>query len=94
MELTPLQQVMVFAGIPALLCLILALAILAPGWTRAGRYRPGEPWNYDPILINGSNTNDVAQAIAATPTGELGEVVESEPVEATAGAEGGTSARW
>lgn len=89
MEPTALQYLAILVGIPAVVVVVLALAILAPGWTRAGRYRPGEPWNYEPILINGSNTNDVDQAIAITAVAELGE---DTPV--AGGQEGGTSAQW
>lgn len=88
-DLTVTQSVLVFLGIPALVVAFVLLATLAPGWTRAGRYRPGEPWNYEPILINGSVGTDVKQAITATPTGEL-----AQDLALAVNKEGGASARW
>ena len=39
---------------PAAVVLVIVLTTLAPGWTRAGRYRPANPGpNYRPIIING-----------------------------------------
>lgn len=88
-NLSVLQAVLIFIGIPALVVLLLVLATLAPGWTRAGRYRPGEPWNYEPILINGSVGTDVKAAIAVTSAGEL-----AAGQDFTFAKEGGASARW
>lgn len=85
-------MILVLVGIPGAVILILTLAILAPGWTRAGRYRPGEPWNYAPVLINASVATDVKQAIEATATGELDTPGISSGLITTA--EGGASARW
>jgi hypothetical protein len=91
-DLTTLQQVLVFVGIPGAFTLLIALAILAPGWTRAGRYRPGESWNYEPVLINASVDTDVKQAIEAIATGELATPDIASGLVITA--EGGASARW
>jgi hypothetical protein len=44
-----IQTVLVFVGIPALIVGVLALLVLAPGMVRAPRYRPGEPWTYEPV---------------------------------------------
>jgi len=87
-----LQQVLIFGAIPGAVVLIAMLAILAPGWTRAGRYRPGEPWNYEPVLINASVATDVKQAIEATATGGLDTPEISSGLVVTA--EGGASSRW
>lgn len=89
MDLSPLQMVLIFAGIPLAFCGLMALAILAPSWTRAGSYRPGEPWNYEPIMITGSAEKDVKTAISATAVAELA----SPSVVASPGV-GGASARW
>lgn len=91
-DLTTLQQVLIFAGIPGLVVLIAALAILAPGWTRAGRYRPGEAWNYEPVLINASVETDVNEAIAVVGAGEL--EVSGRSADLLVREEGGASARW
>lgn len=84
-----LQLVLIFVGIPALVLLLIVLATLAPGWTRAGRYRPGEPWNYDPIIINGVAGTDVKQALEVTSVGEL-----AAGRDLSIQQEGGASARW
>ena len=76
-------------GIPAVVVLVVVLATLAPGWTRAGRYRPGEPWNYEPIIINGRAGTDVKAAISVTAAGEF-----SEGRDLTIANEGGASTRW
>lgn len=88
-NLSVLQAVLIFVGIPALVVFLFVLATLAPGWTRAGRYRPGEPWNYEPILINGSVGNDVTAVVAVTAAGEL-----AAGQDLTVSQEGGASARW
>ncbi len=91
-DLTTLQQVLVFAGIPGLVVLIAALAILAPGWTRAGRYRPGDSWNYEPVLINASVETDVKTAIAVVASSDL--EVSGRSAALLVREEGGASARW
>lgn len=92
MTLTPLAAVLIFVGIPAAFILLMALIILAPGWTRVGSYRPGEPWPYEPLMISGSGTTDVDDSLAITPVAELGE---DEPAELVFSVGvGGASARW
>jgi hypothetical protein len=44
-----IETVLVYVGIPAAIILVLGLLVLAPGMVRAPRYRPGEPWEYDPV---------------------------------------------
>jgi hypothetical protein len=44
-----IQTLLVYVGIPALIIGVLALLVLAPGAARAPRYRPGEPWAYEPV---------------------------------------------
>lgn len=89
LDLSVLDYVLIFVGIPAAVIVILMLAILAPGWTRAGRYRPGEPWNYEPILINAAISGPVNQAETETVVGEIGDGSDAAPA-----GEGGASARW
>ncbi len=84
-----LQAVLIFVGIPALVVFLLVLATLAPGWTRAGRYRPGEPWTYEPIIINGSVGTDVKAVLEVTAAGEF-----AAGQDLTISKEGGASARW
>lgn len=87
--MSPQQTVLLLGGVPAAVVLIAVLGVMAPGWTRAGRYRPGEPWNYEPLVINASAGGDISKALTASapaPAGE-GQLVEVPK-------EGGASARW
>lgn len=100
-NLSTLQSVMFFVVVPLAVVAMLVLATLAPGWTRAGRYRPGEPWSYEPVLINGSVVGDVTQALRAVAPTELAESAsqtatteQASPSEPTPEVEGGVSVRW
>jgi hypothetical protein len=44
-----IETLLVFVGIPALITGVLAALVLAPGMVRAPRYRPGEPWEHEPV---------------------------------------------
>ena len=90
--LSPVQAVLIFVCIPGAFVLLVALLILGPSWTRAGRYRPGESWDYEPVVINGSVGDDVMTAVTATPLAELGSA-EVADLEARAKV-GGASVRW
>jgi hypothetical protein len=47
---TSLEVVLVLAGVPLAIMVLLGLLTLRPPFTRAGRYRLGEEWNYRPVL--------------------------------------------
>lgn len=87
--MSTLQAVLLLGGIPAVVVLIAVLGVMAPGWTRAGRYRPGEPWNYEPLVINAAATGDISKALTTTPRAISSDVVLTDGPE-----EGGASARW
>ncbi len=90
--MSALQAFLLFVATPLTIAGIAALIILGPGWTRAGRYRPGDDWNYDPLVIHPSFSGDVKQALTQSATGVLGSAVAQN---AQAGmSEGGSSARW
>lgn len=105
-----LIQILTLIGIPLLIVAAIALMVLMPGWTRAGRWRPGQPWEHDPVLINAELARDVTQALADVPeadvtapghpqlpvTADVTAVVPavSGIVEVAQGGEGGASARW
>lgn len=72
--LTILYYVVIPIGI---FLLIAGLAVL-PSMLRRPRYRPGRPWNYDPLWFNGPD--DPNQALASARPG--------------ATARGGASAEW
>jgi hypothetical protein len=91
-EPTLLQVVLIYVGIPLLVTAIIVVLVMAPSWTRRGRYRPGMDWDNDPLWI-GTET-----AIAPTRTGS-GTTAPGTPGESTGTTEtpeagGGSSARW
>jgi hypothetical protein len=43
------ESILVFAGIPLAIFLLLALLIFAPGGRKRPRYRPGQPWEHAPV---------------------------------------------
>ena len=44
------EVVLVMAGVPAAIMVVLGLLTLRPHLARARRYRPGQPWDYPPVL--------------------------------------------
>jgi hypothetical protein len=43
------EVILVFAGAPLAVILLLALLIWGPGGRKRPRYRPGQPWEHAPI---------------------------------------------
>jgi hypothetical protein len=43
------ETVLVFVVLPLGALGVLALLVFAPSMSRTPRYRPGRPWNYDPV---------------------------------------------
>lgn len=43
------EVLLVFAGIPLAVYLIFVIGVYLPHAARARRYRPGDPWEYDPV---------------------------------------------
>lgn len=82
--MTPLVAVLVFVGIPAAVFAVVVLLVMAPSWTRAGRYRPGMGWFAEPMWIKGPSATG-GSAAAALP-GRAAEVARTQT--------GGASARW
>ncbi|MGH3787225.1 MAG: aa3-type cytochrome oxidase subunit CtaJ [Pseudonocardiaceae bacterium] len=48
--MTSLEIMLILAGVPLAIMALLGLLTLRPNLTRPRRYRPGEPWNYPPVL--------------------------------------------
>jgi hypothetical protein len=46
---TVVETILVFAGIPLAIVLLLALLIFAPGGRKRVRYKSGQPWEHAPI---------------------------------------------
>jgi hypothetical protein len=47
---TSLEIILILAGVPLAIMALLGLLTLRPHFARPRRYRPGEPWNYPPVL--------------------------------------------
>ena len=43
------ETILVFAGIPLAIVLVLALLIFVPGARKRVRYKSGQPWNHAPV---------------------------------------------
>ncbi|MGH3866117.1 MAG: aa3-type cytochrome oxidase subunit CtaJ [Pseudonocardiaceae bacterium] len=48
--MTSLEVILIMAGVPLAIMILLGLLTLRPNFTRAHRYRPGEQWSYPPVL--------------------------------------------
>jgi hypothetical protein len=44
-SMSTLKVLLVFAGIPLLVIVVVSILVLAPGWVKGPRYRPGQPWD-------------------------------------------------
>jgi hypothetical protein len=47
---TSLEVILIMAGVPLAIMILLGLLTLKPIFARPRRYRPGEEWNYPPVL--------------------------------------------
>ncbi len=87
--MTVVETILVFAGIPLAIILLLALLIFVPGGRKRVRYKSGQPWEHGPIwyephpdspgISHGSH--------AALPAGSAGHST-------TAGPLGGARGTW
>jgi hypothetical protein len=48
-HVTVVETLLVYAGAPLAVILVLALLTLVPGRTKRARYRPGQPWDHEPV---------------------------------------------
>ncbi len=95
--MTVAETVLVFAGVPLAIVLALALLTIGPGVrNRRPRYKPGQPWNHDPIwyephpdgTAHGGGHGDETTAIGSSVYGER----HGADAAATHAVSGGTSA--
>jgi hypothetical protein len=47
---TSLEVILILAGVPLAIMILLGLLTLGPKFARTPRYRPGEQWNHPPVL--------------------------------------------
>ena len=90
---TAVQFVLIVIGIPIAIIAVIALIVLAPGWTRAGRYRPGDAWDHEPVVI-GANGSKSAAAIESVQPAQLTGAAADAAVAAPTSTTGGISVRW
>jgi hypothetical protein len=88
------QTVLVFVGIPAGAFALIALVTLGPGSARAPRYRPGSPWEYQPVwyLPHPAHKGPISE-LQSAGTAEAGAKlavtgIVAEPAQASGGASG------
>jgi hypothetical protein len=61
------QTVLIYVLIPAAIYGVIALLTLWPKAARATRYRPGQPWTYDPVWWSATGVVDGHQEQESTP---------------------------
>ena len=54
LPVTVVQTVLVYVCIPAAIYGVIALLTLWPKFARSPRYRPGQPWTYEPVWWSGN----------------------------------------
>lgn len=88
------QTVLVYVGIPVLAFALAAAVTLGRGAGRAPRYRPGAPWQYEPVwyLPHPEHSGPVSSLEARTHAAASSRLAlhgsGSEPVKAGGGASG------
>jgi hypothetical protein len=83
---TVVETILVFAGVPLAIIVLLALLIFLPGGRKRVRYRSGQPWDHEPIWYEPHPDGPAAGSHAALPAGSSGH--------ATAGPLGGARGTW
>jgi hypothetical protein len=89
-----LEIVLIYGVVPAGIVAVLALLIFVPGAARAPRYRPGRPWEHDPVWYV-PHPESVPSAATAGRPGEL--AIETRPASVLDGvptAKGGAHGGW
>jgi len=72
----------IFVGIPIAVTIVIALLVLAPGWTRTARSGGSTNWEGDPLWLGAAE--------GATPAGEQLALTAGRQI----GERGGASGRW
>jgi hypothetical protein len=63
-------SIVLFVIVPVAVALIVVAFVLGPSWSRAGRWRPGEPWRDDPVLLSGDSAEGESSAVAGVPSAQ------------------------
>lgn len=70
--------VLIFVVVPVVAFLLIAFLVMLPSMRSRARYRPGRPWNHDPLWFAGPDEPEEALRVARAGTS----------------ARGGASAEW
>ena len=81
------QTILVYVLIPAAIYGVLALLTLWPKFARGPRYRPGQPWTYQPVWWSAGGAIDPRRSGGATT-----EQAPEQPAVSTA--RGGARGNW
>lgn len=88
------ESILVFVGVPLAIFLLLALLIFVPGGRKRPRYRPGQPWDHEPVWYEphpqASGGHDATASHGATAHAAL----ESGVPPVAAGPLGGARGTW
>jgi hypothetical protein len=87
---TVLQTIAIYALIPLAIYAVLTLLTLWPRLARGPRYRPGQPWNFEPVWWSG-NPRGIGQAPPAPTRPAVTTGIEPDPAIA---AKGGARGSW
>ena len=83
--MTSLEIILVLAGVPLAIMVLLGLLTLRTAFARPRRYRPGDEWNHPPVLWT-ANPETLRDGVSAhhAPHGSEG----------SGGARGGARGNW
>lgn len=94
-SLSTLDALLIFAGIPLLVILVVSLLVFAPSWVNGPRYRPGQPWEARSEWFGGAAVAAQPQRSMIEP-GHSGARADASPAAPTRvdDGSGGASAGW
>jgi hypothetical protein len=97
--MSTLHALLVFAGIPLLVILAVSLLVLAPGWVKGPRYRPGQPWDarrewFGPGIGATGPAGDAAGVLGSGAEADAGVPPGQQPGSQQDDRPGGASAGW
>lgn len=72
--MTVVETTLVFVGIPLGIYLAIAVPTLGIGWRRRPRYRPGQPWDHEPVWWTADAEGADLSELPADPTPGSGAV--------------------
>jgi hypothetical protein len=93
--MTIVQVLLVFVGIPVAVFLLLAAAVYGLSSRRSRRYRPGRPFDFQPVWFVAAAERIVGPAPATGTGGDVAQLTAGSAVTGSAhGVKGGASGSW